>query len=420
MQGMKCNVREEKTVEERKEPKLVHRVIPCPQYDVSGMECWLADMAEQGLFLQEDGFFCGIATFEQGKPGKRKYRLQAAGKSTSMWADNGGNPDEEEIELNGEFGWKYVAKRGEFYVYFTDDPDARELHTDKEVQALAMNAMKKRQRDSIFNSVFFGIVNPYILLRGKILLTMIHMGTVPIVLIMLVALWMSIHSVVQAVKLISLRKKVLQEEVLGSGDDWKKGVRSYHANNLLRRCACVIAIAFLIKTLGNYMIYENYMPLAEYAGEVPFKTMVEFVPGGKMERMNMKVGNMNTVREWSDILSAINYEWDEAGTVTGADGTILSGGLEVIYHETKAEWIARRLVTEYLRKGKQEKEYEPLKFEMDELDEVVAYTTSLHFPCVILRNGNKILYARFYTTGGESVKLTLEEWAGFLAEGLDK
>ena len=38
MQVMKCE--EEKNVEERKEPKLVHRVIPCPQYDVSGMECW--------------------------------------------------------------------------------------------------------------------------------------------------------------------------------------------------------------------------------------------------------------------------------------------------------------------------------------------------------------------------------------------
>lgn len=405
-------------MEERKEPKLVYRVIPCPQYDVSGMEWWLTEMAEQGLFLQEDGFFCGIATFEKGTPSKRIYRLQAAGKSTSMWADNGGNPDAEEIELNEEFGWKYVAKRGEFHVYFTDNSDARELHTDKEVQALAMNAMKKRQWDSIFNSVFFGLVYPYILLRGKVLLAMIHAGTVPVVLIMFATLWMSIHSIVQAVKLISLRKKVLREEVLGSGEDWKKGVRAYHANNILRRCACVIAIAILFKTLGNYMIYENYVPLSEYTGEVPFKTMAEFVPGGEMELMNMNVGNMNTVREWSDILSTVNYEWDEAGTIKGADGAILSGGLEVIYHETKADWIAKRLVAEYLRKGKQEKEYEPLKFEMDELDEAVAYTTSLHFPCVILRNGNKILYARFYTTGGESVKLTLEEWAGFLAESL--
>ena len=36
---------------ERKEPKLVYRFIPCPVYDVSGMECWLSEMAEQGLLL---------------------------------------------------------------------------------------------------------------------------------------------------------------------------------------------------------------------------------------------------------------------------------------------------------------------------------------------------------------------------------
>ena len=48
-------------MEERKEPKLVHRLIPCPQYDVSGMECWLSDMAKQGYLLQKDGLFVGIA-----------------------------------------------------------------------------------------------------------------------------------------------------------------------------------------------------------------------------------------------------------------------------------------------------------------------------------------------------------------------
>ncbi len=405
-------------MEERKEPRSVHRFIPCPQYDVSGMECWLSEMAEQGLLLQQDGFFCGIATFEKATPQKIKYRLQAAGKSTSMWADNNGDPDAEEIELSKEFGWEYVAKRGEFHVYRTSDPDARELHTDKEVQALAMNAMKKRQRDNIVNSIFWGTIYPYLLLKGKILLTMIHIGTVPVVLMMIAGLWMCINSIVRAVKLIKLRKQVLQGGTLGSGKEWKKRVWIYHANNILRKCVCVAAFILLLKVLGDNVIYENYIVLEEYTGDVPFKTMEDFVPGGKMKLMNMRVGNQNMVRQWSDILSPVNYEWDEAGTVTGTDGIILSGGLEVIYHETKGDWIAERLVTEYLRKGKEEREYEPLELEMEELDEAVAYTSILHFPSVILRKEDKILYARFYTTGAESIKFEVAEWAGFLAESL--
>lgn len=405
-------------MEERKEPKLLRRFIPCPQYDVSGMEHWLMEMAEQGLLLQEDGCFCGIATFEKATPQKIRYRLLAAGKCTSMLADNNGEPDVEEVELSKEFGWEYVAKRGEFHIYRTRNTAARDLHTDKEVQALAMNAMKKRQRDNIFNSIFWGIIYPFLLLRGKILLAMIHAGTVPIALMMIAGLWMSINSMVNAVKLIKLRKKVLNGEALGTGEAWKKREWLYHANNILRKCLYVVALILLLKVIGDNVNNENYIPLKEYTDDVPFKTMEDFVPDGKMKLMNMKVGNLNTVREWTDILSPINYEWDEAGTVTSTDGTILFGGLEVIYHETKADWIAKRLVTEYLRKGKEEKEYETLELEIKELDDAVAYTSTLHFPSVILRKGNKILYARFYTTGENSIKLELSEWTGFLAESL--
>ena len=148
--------------------------------------------------------------------------------------------------------------------------------------------------------------------------------------------------------------------------------------------------------------------------------MKDFIPNGEMKLMNMQVGNLNTVREWSDILSPVNYEWDEAGTVTSPDGIILSGGLEVIYHETKADWIAKRLVTEYLRKAKGEREYEPLEIQLEELDEAVAYTTLAHYPNVILREDNMVICARFYTTGEESVTYEFEEWAGFLAESILK
>ena len=397
---------------------LVYRLVPCPPYDVSGTECWLEDMAREGLLLHEDGFFLGIATFQKTTPRIVRYRLQAAQKSTSMWADHNGNPDDEEIELSKQFGWEYVAKRGEFHIYRTEDCSARELHTDKEVQAIAMNAMRKRQRENIFNCIFFSLVYPYIVLRGKVLLPMIHIGTIPILLMMLAIVWMSVNSIFRAVKLIKLRKQVLNGSSLGSGSDWKKGTSLYHLNNILRKCAVVIAVLLLLKCMGKSVIYEDYVPLDSYKGEVPFKTMEDFVPNGTMHLMNMKVGNLNTVREWSDILSEVNFEWDEAGTVTCEDGTSLSGGLEVIYHETKADWIAKRLVKEYLRKGKQEKEYVPLEFEMQEMEQAIAYETTLHFPTIILQKGNKILFARFYTSGAESIKYELSEWAGFLAESL--
>ena len=405
-------------MEERREPKLIHRLIPCPQYDVSGMEYWLSDMAKQGYLLQKDGFFAGVATFEKTAPQNVKYRLQPAPKSTGMWSDNNGDPDEEAIELSKAYGWEYVAKRGEFHVYCTTDMEAIELHTDPEVQALAMNAMRKRQRDNLFSGVFFGLFYPWLLFKGKIMLTVIHVGTIPMVLVMIACLWMSIHSIVEAIKLIRLRKKVLHGEETGSGCNWKKGAWKFHVNNVIRRMVYLVAIFLFLKLMGDHMIYEKYIPLSDYTGEMPFATMEDFLPGGKMKLMNMKVGNMNTVREWSDPLAPVNFEWDEAGSVIHPDGRVLSGGLEVIYHETKAPWIAKRLAGEYLLKGKESKDFEQLELEMSELDQVLAYTDSLHFPTVILQKGNKILYARFYTTGSDTVQMSLEEWTGLLAECL--
>lgn len=410
-------------MEERREMKLVHRLIPCPQHDVSGMENWLTDMAKQGYMLQKDGFWAGIATFEKTTPQTAIYRLQPAEKSTSMWADNGGEPEEEAVELGRAYGWDYVAKRGEFHIYRALNSDVREFHTDLEVQALAMNAMRKRQRANLFSGIFWGLFYPWLLFKGKIMLSVVHVGTIPMLLAMIACLWMSIHSIVEAVKLIRLRKKILNGEETGSGCNWKRGVGRYHANNIIRRCIYIAAIVLFLKLMGDQMIYEEYIPLTEYTKDMPFATMEDFLPEGKMELMNMKVGNLNTVREWSDLLSPVNFEWDEAGKVTHPDGRVLSGGLEVICHETKAPWIAKRLAREYLLKGKEGKEFELLELDSEalqteELDQVIAFTTTLHFPSVILREGNKVLYARFYTNGSDTMKLSLEEWAGMLAECL--
>ena len=250
------------------------------------------------------------------------------------------------------------------------------------------------------------------------MLAVIHVGTIPMLLFMTACLWMSLHSIVGAVKLIKLRKKILNGEETGSGSNWKQGAGRYHANNIIRRCVYLVAIFMFLKVMEKQIIYEEYIPLTEYTKDMPFATMEDFLPGGERKLMNMQVGNMNTVREWSDLLSSVNFEWDEAGEVVHSDGRVLSGGLEVIYHETKAPWIAKRMTKEYLLKGKESKEFELLELELEDLDQVIAFDSTLHFPSIILREGNKILYARFYTNGSDTVQFEPEEWVGLLAECL--
>lgn len=155
----------------------VYHLPPCSAYDVAGMESWLAVMAQKGLFLAKDGFFAGIAAFEKGKPQTIKYRLEAADKNTSIWSDGGGEPDLETIELEKKFDWEYVGKRGSFYIYRSCKIGERELSTNLEAQALAVNAVRKRQAGTAFKIFFFLIFYPLLLIRDRTLLTMINAGT---------------------------------------------------------------------------------------------------------------------------------------------------------------------------------------------------------------------------------------------------
>lgn len=407
-------------MEENRNLKVVRRLIPCPNYDVAGTEQWLSDMASHGLMLQTDGFFLGIATFEKAAPQRVKYRMLPANKNTSFWASDNGEPDTEEIELSKEFGWEYVVKRGEFYIYRTTDMGARELHTDKEVQALAMKAMRKRQWEYLLVSLPLTFLYLWLVFGSKLFVSMIHVGTVWYSLLALSVLWSLVETGVRAIKILKLRKQMLDGKLSTDANDWRNRAWGYHIRSVLGVMLSVAAIFLFLLVLLKNTAYVDYVPQKEYNGNPPFATMEDFLPGGTRKLVNMTYGNMNTVREWSDLLSPVNYEWDEVAEIVHSDGRKLSGGLEVIYHETRTEWLAKRVAKEYFLKGKQEKEYEPLELELEGMETVYAYTSNLHFPCIILQKGNKVLFARFYTSGAETIRPELSEWAGSMAESISE
>ena len=131
------------------EKKTYYRVVPCPSYDVEGMESWLEDLAEAGLFLTTDGFFFGFGFFHKEEPRKVKYRLQASEVQGSIFWSDADEPETEQKELSEALGWEFVCRRGEFYIYRSAKEDVRELNTDPEVQAITMKQVQKRQFHSI-------------------------------------------------------------------------------------------------------------------------------------------------------------------------------------------------------------------------------------------------------------------------------
>lgn len=142
-----------------KEKTRIRKLIPCAVYDVEAMESWLRDQAAQGCLLEEDGIFGPWAYFVPGPTRPAAYRL-----TSSLSSPEFTGPDEEARDLSAAYGWEYLARRKEFYIYRAVSPDVRELDTDPQIQALILRAVRRRTIGSIATLLIMGICYPLFLL----------------------------------------------------------------------------------------------------------------------------------------------------------------------------------------------------------------------------------------------------------------
>ncbi|MBQ3049390.1 MAG: DUF2812 domain-containing protein [Oscillospiraceae bacterium] len=399
------------------EKKYTYRLAPCPAYDVDGMEKWLADMSEKGLHLSADGFFLGFATFEKGSPKKLKYRLAPADKNTSFYASYDGEPDAEELELSEAYGWKYIAKRGEFHIYCSEDPDSRELNTDPEVYAMALKTAFKRRVDSAVTSFLWMIIYPIIVMRGAVLLNMINVGTLFSLFGFALLLWFFAESAVYAAKLGKLRKRMLTEHFIKPETAPKYSSFKYNFLRISRLVLGVVWVILILRMFGIAISEENYTSLDSVTEDPPFATIADFAPEGDYKPEPF-MGIGDSTRIWRDVLAPVNYDWQEHAVVTCEDKKI-EGTLYLDYHETVSAGIAKILAKEYCRydfvKNKFKKP-EPLSLPDLDIDGYIGYYDSIHVPVVVLHHGKKVVHASFHQYSGS--EMTVDEWVTALAESI--
>lgn len=395
-----------------------YRLPPCPAYDVEGMESWLSELAQEGLFLARDGFFCGIATFERGEPRFAKYRLEAAQKSTSMWAEDGGEPDPEQVALSERYAWEYIAKRGGFYIYRSFEPGARELNTDPEVQALALDAVKKRRAREVLQLLIWIVLYAACALHG-LLLTILEVRTWFFLLSAGFVLWVIADSAAAFVHLGRLQKKLRSGQPMDDGRDWRKRTFRYRGKNLLQITLGIVLVCIFLHNWSASVLDEDRVPLGEYTGELPFATMADFAGEEKDYRSTMTgMGSgFNYVREWSDWLAPRCVEYVEHARVTLSDGRVLDGGLYIDYYKTLSHSLAKTLAKEWLRADKSEKNFELMNAPELGADYTVAYYNNVHFPTIILQKGTVAVRACFYQTS-ENYTMDFEAWSAIIADSL--
>ncbi len=397
------------------EKKIYYRLAPCPAYDVEGMESWLEDLAEEGLFLTGDGFFCGFGFFHKEEPKKVKYRLQAKSSHGSFVTD-GYEPLQEEMELSRELGWEFVVSHGEFFIYRSVDEHARELNSDPAVQAITMKEVKKRQFSSIITCMIWFLLYPLAKKNGAFLVPLLYMKTWFYFFTAGWALWFVLGSVWKFIYYTKLYNKLKRGEQLNREKDWKKKAWVQPAKNILLIVLCCTWGCLVLGNIHRTVLFEDEVPLAEYTKNPPFATMADIAPGKPYEITNM--GYANTVVEWSDVLAPVNFIWEEIAEVWVTEDRSVYGLWDVNYHELRWPWLAGLVAKEYIRMDK-ERDFE-LIGEMDlGVDYAMAYIDDIHMEKIILVHGNKVLQGTFHEYSGEKEDyFTFEEWAQIMADSI--
>ncbi len=384
---------------EKAKHKYAYHIVPCPNYDLESMESWLESMAKEGHILSEHGFFMNIGVFYRSEPKDMRFRLDAKPSGKGFWADNGGEPDKEAMELNAEFGWKYITSRGSFYIYASEDKDTLELNTDPKVQSISIDMVRKNEQSNLITIIFWCLVYPLIMSPRTALIASIYMGTWFYLFTLLLLISSPIRAVWKVAYLRKLRKRTADGIAPDHGKDWRKKAAYNRIRPFVSAALLIIWVCLFLNGWSNDISDKNVIPLESYTDDIPFATMEKLIPGSDFEYTDY--GYSNTIELRSDPLAPTVVYLDQTGKIMLDGQCIIEGGLSVDYYETIAPTLAMELAHEHQRDDKHDyKKYYTL-LETPELDVDYAVAYKALFPTVIIVDGNKIAHITFYSFSGD-------------------
>jgi len=132
------------------------KLFPVSLYDIPGMEQWLEEMADQGLFPESISGHGWVTFRNGGQPGTR-FRLEPAAATRE--------PPQAQRDLYREAGWEFAFRVPNlFYLFYALDPAAPELHTDPETRGQGLDRLARKIRWAKLFLLFCFPVLPLLLL----------------------------------------------------------------------------------------------------------------------------------------------------------------------------------------------------------------------------------------------------------------
>lgn len=113
--------------------KKVRKILPLSIYDIPGIEKWLEEQANAGLFPVYVNTWVTFTT--NGVPGTRFCLVAREEKEISL----------DQLELFRDAGWHYAGSvAGIYFLFYTTDAEAVEVYSDWESRGLSLKPLRKR------------------------------------------------------------------------------------------------------------------------------------------------------------------------------------------------------------------------------------------------------------------------------------
>ncbi len=229
--------------------------------DAVAMECWLADLAKQGLIFA--GTNLAYFRFLKAEPAIIRYRVEPM-------IDDDTTPSEEIIAAYKEAGWEFVSAYSKlFFVWKSTDENAMELHTDPIVQSESYKRICKKLINQAIASgiatliVFAMFLGFFIFSDRPVLMILAN----PLVLALFVSNFFAvIQTIMQASRALKLKKMLAD----GFSIEHKK---DYHKQYLVYRIITFMSyhlyLIFVMITIVLFVINDSQKSVVD-AGQLPF------------------------------------------------------------------------------------------------------------------------------------------------------
>ncbi len=354
--------------------EFIRRMCPCPVWDMPKMESWLEDMARQGYEIFDVSKRLPMIRFRLGRKKNLRYRMEPAKKMV--------HPDELQQKLYKDLGWDYICWFHGFYIYSSADPDAPELHTDPQVRALTIQALKKHLYKHILFLTIYVVVLFVLQLYLGLVYSFIYLGSLFSICFITITVWEFFDLA------FALRRTKELITALESGspvpvkENWYRQARTYRV--LLSALIIIVALGMTercVMVLSDVLnVNPLECPLEQWDRPLPFPIASDLADAESVQNF-LRMADPS-VTPYASLVSPVNYECVDGYSTGSYDNVCMS---IIRYHELWLPCLARELAREYLAQARDHYQLYDTPGQWKELDLGIDFAHVQYY-------GNRVVY----------------------------